>query len=87
MCKIDWKLAPDDTIVCYCKNVDKQTTVSAIKSGASSMEKIKQTTNACTGNRCKQLHPEGRCCHRDIAALLDIYGGIAETSCDCCSGE
>ena len=87
MCRIDWKNAPDETIVCYCANVNKQTIVSAIQSGADSIKKIRQMTGAGGGNRCKELNPSGRCCHGDIIELLHIYGDGGCMSCDCCGDD
>lgn len=82
MCPTDWKTASDQTIVCYCMNVNKQTIVSAIQSGANSVKQIQQATGACTGNRCKELNPSWRCCHLDIIELLNFYGDNSGTSCD-----
>ena len=81
----DWKTASDQTIVCYCMNVNKQAIVSAIRSGANSIKQIQQATGACTGNRCKELNPSGHCCHLDIIELLKFYEDNSDTSCDCCS--
>ncbi|MBN2181779.1 MAG: (2Fe-2S)-binding protein [Sedimentisphaerales bacterium] len=74
MCLADWKKASDKTIVCYCMKVNKQGIVSAIQAGADSIKQIRQITGACTGNQCKELNPEGRCCHLDIVELLKFYG-------------
>ena len=87
MCQVDWETAPEKTVVCYCADINKQTIVSAIQSGANSIKKIQQTTGACMGNRCKELNPLGRCCHLDIIELLKIYGNGSYTSCDCCDGD
>ena len=74
-----------DTIICYCKNVSKQTIVEAIRSGATTLQEIQQTTTACTGNRCKELHPEGICCSRDIKAIIqEVTGNESPAGCCCC---
>jgi len=36
--------------VCYCKNVDENAIVSAIRAGAKDLNTIKEMTGACTGN-------------------------------------
>lgn len=45
-------------MVCLCKNVDKDTIVNAIKSGATTVEAVKEKTGAisggCSGIRCKK---------------------------------
>jgi NAD(P)H-nitrite reductase large subunit len=73
MSQIDWKNALPETIVCYCANVDKQTIVSAIEAGATTLKQIQQETSACTSNRCKELNPAGTCCHKDIGELIKVY--------------
>ena len=82
----NWKDAKNNELVCYCVKVDKQTIVSSIQDGNNSLDKIKEATGACTGNKCKQLNPSGKCCAVDIKALIQIYGeNIDDNSkCDCC---
>jgi len=87
MCQIDWKTTPEETVVCYCANINKQDIVSAIQSGANSIKQIHETTGACLGNRCKELNPLRRCCHPDIVELLNIYGNNPNISCDCCNAD
>lgn len=45
-------------IVCLCKQVSEETIVNAIKNGATTLEKIQETTGAatgaCHGARCSQ---------------------------------
>lgn len=48
----------DMSIVCFCKQVSKETIVEAIKNGATTLEAIKETTGAatgaCHGSRCSE---------------------------------
>ena len=83
---LNWKDAKDK-LICYCLNVDKQTIVSAIKDGNNTLDKIKEATGACTGGKCKELNPSGKCCAVDIKALIEIYGESkpGNSKCDCCS--
>ncbi|HQB82580.1 MAG TPA: (2Fe-2S)-binding protein, partial [Candidatus Rifleibacterium sp.] len=46
----------EKTIICFCKNVDRETIINAIKAGADSLRKIQQATGACTGGQCLQLN-------------------------------
>mgnify|MGYP001565186087 CR=1 FL=1 len=43
--------------ICFCKNVDEDTIVEAIKNGADTFEKVSEVTGAgtgpCRGVRCK----------------------------------
>lgn len=84
----DWLIVKDDEIVCYCKNVSKETIVTAIDVGADTLDKIRQMTGACTGNQCKTMNPSGRCCSQDIKTLLKLYSDASpESSTDsgaCC---
>lgn len=94
-----WKSAKGDQIVCYCIRVDKQTILKAIKDGCNSLNTIQKVTSACTGNRCKELNPSGKCCSADIKLLIHIYSleeeddnddnDISSGSCSggCCSGS
>ncbi len=69
--------------------VDKKTIVKAIKEGANSISKIQKATSACTGNRCKELNPSGKCCSADIKTLIQIYSkeeqGDSNIDGACCS--
>jgi len=62
----------DDTgkMICYCNRVTQKEIESAIKQGAKTLADIQQTTGACTGNRCKELNPSGKCCSGDINLIL-----------------
>lgn len=83
---IDWKKAPPDTIVCYCNKVTKEAIVAAISAGVNCVQSIGYVTGAGTGNRCKQMYPQKRCCKQDIAALLSIYEGRCGGLCEGCGG-
>ena len=84
---IDWITAPDTTVVCYCKKVDKQTIVRAIHKGSLSLSRVKESTTACTGNSCATLNPSGKCCSVDIYELIRLYGDddmrARKVSCNC----
>ncbi len=73
---INWQEENDETLVCYCSKVNKKTVVDALKNGASDIKSIQKATNAGIGGRCKELNPNGRCCHPDIAAILKLYNYI-----------
>ncbi len=80
-----WKSAKDDTIVCYCNEVNKESIVSAINNGATDLYTINKETNAGFGKSCKEKNPSGVCCHNDILMLLEIYGNFRISSkCSCC---
>jgi bacterioferritin-associated ferredoxin len=69
----NWEKLDNEEIVCYCKNVNKKTIIDAINKGFDSLDKIKRETSACTGGRCKELNPSGKCCSGDIISLINIY--------------
>jgi NAD(P)H-nitrite reductase large subunit len=71
---INWKEEPDETLVCFCSRVDKGTAVAAIRKGANNLKTVQEATGAGVGERCQELNPRGRCCHPDIAALLQFFG-------------
>lgn len=73
--EINWKEASNETLVCFCSKVDKGTVMEAIRHGAADVKTIQDETRAGVGGRCKELNLRGRCCHPDIKALLEIYGG------------
>ena len=56
--------------ICYCINIDEDTIVEAIKNGADTLKKVKETTLACTGDECKVKNPKGRCCSKEIMQLI-----------------
>ncbi|HNX76833.1 MAG TPA: (2Fe-2S)-binding protein [Candidatus Rifleibacterium sp.] len=75
-----------NSIICYCKNVDKETIVKAITAGADSLKKVQQMTGACTGGQCGQLNPKKTCCSADIEELIRQYGnpGLSAPPPGCC---
>ncbi len=82
----DWEKAEETQRVCYCIGVDKKRIVEAIQAGSDTLAKIKSTTDACTGDRCKELNPSGQCCFKDIKKLIALYAKREDTgSCSCCS--
>lgn len=68
-------------IICYCNNVSEERIVKAIKGGAQSLTDIQQETGACTGDRCHELNPSGKCCSSDIIALIKNNKPDNEFSC------
>lgn len=80
----DWKKSGNDEMVCYCKEVTKGEIVEAIRGGADSLKKIQKTTGACTGNKCAELNPTGKCCDKDIIELLRMEGFEETSGCSCC---
>jgi len=62
----------DDDLICYCCDVDKQTIVKAIQNGSKTLQEIKATTMACTGNECATLNPNKRCCSKEIKQLIKV---------------
>ncbi len=73
-----------DEIICYCKGVSRTEIVKAIEKGAKSVKDIQRMTNACTGNKCKELNPKGRCCLGDIIQILKEFNIKDKNSSDCC---
>jgi bacterioferritin-associated ferredoxin len=65
----------ENRMVCWCSKVTEGDIIGAIAKGARTLEDVKAMTGACTLMRCKELHPEGRCCSKDI---LDILSRFAE---------
>lgn len=77
----------DSALVCYCIKVDKQTIVDAIKTGNTTLTKIKESTKACTGSDCKELNPSGVCCSKEIMTLIQLYSkSDSDETCCCCKG-
>jgi len=70
--EIDWRSAPDGSVVCYCATVTKGEIVSAVQNGASSPQEIHEATGAGFGGRCMELNPRRRCCHSDIVQLVKL---------------
>ena len=76
-----------ENIICYCKQVSEATIVQAIRNGAHTLGAIQKATGACTGTRCKELNPKGRCCSSDILELLHRTKGIKVRKDGCCCEE
>ncbi len=55
--------------------------VKAIEGGAKSLPDIQEETGACTGDRCKELNPSGKCCSSDIIQLIKNNNSNSEFSC------
>lgn len=51
--------------------------------GAKTLKDIQEATGACTGHKCSELNPTGKCCSGDINAMLKTSDGPA--TCCCCS--
>ncbi len=73
----------DAELICYCKQVSKHEVVKVIYNGAKTLEDVKQITNACTGNQCKELNPKGVCCSGEIEKLLPPKQTKCSCNCDC----
>jgi len=74
----------NDKIICYCIGVKESTIVKAIHAGAHTLKAIQKATKACTGNRCKELNPKGRCCLADIIAVINRETGKSPKADRCC---
>ncbi len=73
-----------EEILCYCIEVPTQTVIKAIREGYTTLKEIKAETAACTGNECATKNPSGKCCSKEIKALIALYSSSTETtSCDC----
>ncbi|APG28837.1 NAD(P)H-nitrite reductase [Syntrophotalea acetylenivorans] len=59
-----------DKLICHCIGVTEDKIVQAIREGSHTLKSIRESTKACTGNRCKELNPKGRCCSDDIIAII-----------------
>jgi len=64
------ELSSDDYI-CYCIGVAKGEIVDAIRDGADTLAKVRETTKACTGSSCKTTNPLKRCCAKEIKTLIE----------------
>jgi NAD(P)H-nitrite reductase large subunit len=62
--------APPDEPVCWCGLVSKKRVIDAIRNGAATLDDIRKRTGACTIGRCKEFSPRGRCCSKELMALL-----------------
>jgi len=70
-------------MICYCKNVTIDEVERAVVNGAKTLGEIQATTGACTGNKCKELNPLGRCCSEDINAILNDNTSKSNSHCCC----
>ena len=73
-----------EEIICFCKNISKAGIETAILKGAKTLRDIQDSTGACTGNHCKELNPNGRCCSIEIATMLNNKKNGHKPGC-CCS--
>lgn len=69
----DWATAPETEIVCPCLGLTKADICTAIRAGAFTLPLLKVMTGAGRGRDCARLHPQGRSCEADLAALLGLY--------------
>lgn len=60
-----------DEIICYCRQTTRAEIEEAIRNGARTLADIQQATGACTLGNCKEMHPEKRCCAKEIRAILE----------------
>ena len=69
----NWEIQNDETIVCYCNNINKGKIIESINKGNISLEQIRIDTKACTNGNCKIKNPSGKCCSNDILKIIEIY--------------
>lgn len=74
-----------EELICYCKNVTKAEIESAILRGAKTLKDIQKYTGACTGNQCKELNPNKRCCSAEIRVMQNSDESREPKHCSCCS--
>jgi len=74
-----------DEIICYCVGVTRNRIVQAVHNGAHTLKAIQESTGACTGNRCKEFNPKGRCCSGDILEIIRQETGAEPKDGCCCS--
>ena len=72
---MEWETAPDNEVVCYCRNIDKGKILKAIREGASTLKEVMERTGAGKGRDCAVKNPRKVCCHMDIKRILDLYAG------------
>ena len=70
---------------CYCKNISQEEIKIAIENGAKDLKDIQNSTGACTGNKCKELNPTGKCCSSEVMKILGKSAPEIENSCSCCN--
>jgi NAD(P)H-nitrite reductase large subunit len=59
--------------VCYCSDIDRQQIIEAVKTGANTLQKVRDATGACTIGNCIKMNPQKRCCSKDILPIIKIY--------------
>ena len=74
----------NSTTICYCKNINEEAIVTAIRKGATTLKAIQQETTACTGNNCKDLNPKGICCSNEILTIIKRETGQDTMAKGCC---
>jgi len=57
--------------ICYCSRVTEEEIRSAIRQGARTLEDIQRMTGAGSKGFCLTENPSGRCCHGEIAKILE----------------
>lgn len=65
--------APDDELVCYCGRVSKGRVRQAVAQGARTLPTLIKAVGACLEPRCEETNPRGRCCCKELAALLRAF--------------
>lgn len=76
-----------DQMVCYCVGIAESRIVEAVRAGACSLDEIRKQTGACTGGRCIELNPKGRCCSADIVQIIKRETGASSSSDSCCAAD
>ncbi|TLX71129.1 NAD(P)H-nitrite reductase [Labilibacter sediminis] len=74
-----------EDIICYCRQVSRETIEKAIKNGAKSIEDIRWSTEACKDNKCADKHPNGKGCEHQVKQMIIAHhGDIQGPKCSCC---
>lgn len=72
-----------DEMVCFCIGITRSRIVQAVRGGAHTLKNVQEATGACTGRRCKELNPTGRCCSGNILEIIRQETGTTPKD-DCC---
>ena len=75
---MSWKDVAADNYICYCMRVTKKEIIQTINQGARTIDEVKKTTGACTGEKCGVTNPTGRCCCGDVQEMIDFYAPLAD---------
>lgn len=59
--------------VCYCNHVTEQDIIVAIQNGATTVEKVIESTGAMKNSNCAVNNPKGTCCYSDIVYVFNKY--------------